>query len=495
MDPIVTTTAGAVRGTWEGGSARFYSIPYAEAPVGELRLRPSVARRSWEGTRDATHPGATPQRQIFGPEPLVPEPSIPGDDILNVSVFTPEPRRRADGGLPVLVWIHGGGFFAGSPVSPWYDGRSFNRDGVVVVSLSYRLGFDGFGWVPGIGANRALGDWVLGLEWVRENIAGFGGDPDAVTIAGQSAGGGAVLTLMAMPAARGLFHRAISISGAPADIPQPVAEATAAQVAGRLGVEASWEALAEVPEDALIAAQGSGFADAKPVDEFLAAQARPSGTGLLYGPVVDGDLLPRAVREAFADGVAAETPLLAGSTRDEFSMVTLGYRDDLAGAGATEVLQRIGFDSAFVERYASQLADAGIHDGIGALARIGNDRMFRSLVVDLVRRRGDAPTWVYDFAWVSPVVGQAWHCLDLPFLFDVLDEPHVARLGGPHPPQELADEVHAAAVAFIRDGSPGWRPSTADDIVVHTYGAAPDAAVGYATAATLLERDTQEVGA
>lgn len=492
MNPIVTTTAGAVRGVWKGGSARFYSIPYAEAPVGELRLRPSVARRPWDGVREATAPGATPQRQTFGPDPLVPEPSIPGEDVLNATVFTPSPEERPGGGLPVLVWIHGGGFFAGSPVSPWYDGRSFTRDGVVVVSLSYRLGFDGFGWLPETGANRALGDWLLGLRWVRENIARFGGDPENVTIAGQSAGGGAVLTLMAMPAAAGLFRRAISVSGAPADIPLEAARATASAVAERLGVVLARDALAAVDEDTLTAAQGTSFGPQPPLDEYLAAQAHPEGIGLRFGPVVDGDLLPRPVREAFAHGVAAEVPLLAGTTRDEFSMTVSGYRQELADVSAVEVLTRIGFAPGFVAEYAALLGEGGIHDGAGAIARLGNDRMFRSLVVDLVDRRTGASTWVYDFAWRSPVTGQSWHCLDLPFLFDVLDEPHVARLGGPNPPQELADEVHGAAVAFIRGGSPGWSASTPDQLVVRTYGASEENAEGYATAAAALAHDTEE---
>ena len=128
---------------------------------------------------------------------LIPEPSVPGESTLNVNVFTPAPAT--DAALPVLVYIHGGGYFAGSPASPWYDGAAFNRDGVVTVSISYRLGFDGFGWIADAPMNRGVLDWLLALEWVRDNIAAFGGDPARVTIAGQSAGGGAVLTLLGMP--------------------------------------------------------------------------------------------------------------------------------------------------------------------------------------------------------------------------------------------------------------------------------------------------------
>jgi para-nitrobenzyl esterase len=148
-----------------------------------------VPAQSWSGVRDALRYGPTPQRKALAEVTTIPEPSIPGDDILNLNVFTPRPRA-ANGPeklLPVLVYIHGGGYVAGSPASPWYNGVAFNRDGVVTVSVSYRLGFDGFGWLPDAPPNRGILDWILALEWVRDNIGQFGGDPARVTIAGQSA--------------------------------------------------------------------------------------------------------------------------------------------------------------------------------------------------------------------------------------------------------------------------------------------------------------------
>ena len=136
----------------------------------------------------------------------------------------------------MLVYIHGGGYVAGSPASRWYDGAAFNRDGVVTVTVCYRLGFDGFGWLPDAPPNRGILDWLLALEWVRDNIAQFGGDPARVTIAGQSAGGGAVMTLLTVPRARALFTAAASISGVPSDIPLERAKRTTAALAERLGV-------------------------------------------------------------------------------------------------------------------------------------------------------------------------------------------------------------------------------------------------------------------
>ena len=207
--PVVQTLAGAVRGVWRGASAAFLGIPFAKPPVGELRFAAPVPRDAWDGIRDASQYGAPPQRKALQEVTLIPEPSIPGDSTLNVNVFTPAPGDT-EAALPVLVYIHGGGFVAGSPASPWYDGAAFNRDGVVTVSVSYRLGFEGFSWIEDAPLNRAMLDWMLALEWVRDNIGSFGGDPSSVTIAGQSAGGASVFALLASPKATHLFRSAIS---------------------------------------------------------------------------------------------------------------------------------------------------------------------------------------------------------------------------------------------------------------------------------------------
>jgi para-nitrobenzyl esterase len=160
--PVVRTAAGLVRGIQRDGSAAFLGIPFAQPPVGDLRFAAPAPALSWEGIRDAVAYGATPQRGETGMT-LIPEPSIPGEETLNVNVFTPD----VDGRLPVLVWIHGGGFVSGSTASPWYDGASFARDGVVLVTVSYRLGFDGFGDIEGAPSNRGVRDWLAALEWVQ----------------------------------------------------------------------------------------------------------------------------------------------------------------------------------------------------------------------------------------------------------------------------------------------------------------------------------------
>lgn len=212
--PIVDAPCGPVRG-FRMGSVAFLGIPFAEAPIGERRFMAPVPRARWEDVRDATTYGPTAQRRPFGPVTDIPEPSIAGEDTLSVNVFTPAPNQP-EAKLPVFVWIHGGGYIAGSPASPWYDGAAFNRDDIVTVTVSYRLGFDGFGYIEDSDAplNRGLLDQIAALTWVQRNIAAFGGDPERVTVGGQSAGGGSVLSLIASPRARGLFSQAICQSGA-----------------------------------------------------------------------------------------------------------------------------------------------------------------------------------------------------------------------------------------------------------------------------------------
>ncbi|MFF3332942.1 carboxylesterase family protein [Streptomyces sp. NPDC002888] len=195
-NPQATTAHGPVRGERRAdGSLRFLGIPYARPPVGELRFAAPLPPEPWTEPLDATAYGPTAQRRPITEITTVPEPTVPGEGVLNLNVFTPDTAPETL--LPVLVWIQGGGYVAGSAASPWYDGSAFNRDGVVVVSVGYRLGIEGFLHLDGAPDNRGVLDWIAALEWVRDNIAGFGGDPDKVTIAGQSAGGGAVLTLLA----------------------------------------------------------------------------------------------------------------------------------------------------------------------------------------------------------------------------------------------------------------------------------------------------------
>jgi len=488
--PVAVTTAGRVRGRWRpapgpagGRSAAFLGIPFAQAPVGDLRFAAPVPPEPWPGVRDAVAFGPTAQRGDPGVT-LIPEPSIPGDATLNVNVFTP---GDAAAHLPVLVYIHGGGFVGGSPASPWYDGGAFVRDGVVTVTISYRLGFDGFGWIDGVVQNRAVRDWLAALEWVRDNIAAFGGDPDDVTIAGQSAGGAAVLTLLSLPAARGLFHRAWALSAPVSGIPADAARERSAALAAAVGVAATREGFASVPEERLLEKQNNLTVGRQRGLER--ARATLLG-GVPWGPVIDGDLIPRAPLEAIADGAGHDVPLVLGTTDDEFTMVTDGAQRALRFVPASPALSLLALDRRARRAYLAANAEQRRLGTAAMLGRYVTDRIFRSTVLRVLAARGAAATWVYRFAWPSPARRWALHCLDVPFWFDCLDAPGVSAIAGDGPPQELADALHGSAVSLIRTGEPGWPSWTDADRTTRVFGGPASAPEiehdGYATVRALV---------
>ena len=264
--------------------------------------------------REATTQGATSQRGDTGVT-IIPEPSVPGEETLNVNVFTPSPGPAAR--LPVLVYIHGGGYISGSPASPWYDGAAFARDGVVTVVISYRVGVEGFGWLPDAASNRGVRDWLCALEWVQRNIAAFGGDPDRVTVSGQSAGGGAVLKLLGMPAARGLFRAAWSMSPTGVTIAAAAARAASEALAAKARIgRPTAEALAGIPSERLRALVPN------PLAGGLRALGRDLDGGIPnIGPTVDGDLIERPTLESLVARSASDTPLVVGGMDDEMSAV------------------------------------------------------------------------------------------------------------------------------------------------------------------------------
>ncbi|MDI2131171.1 carboxylesterase/lipase family protein [Yinghuangia seranimata] len=449
QQPLVTTALGPVLGTWKDHSARFLGIPYAKPPVGDLRFAAPQPPEAWTEPLEATAYGPTAQRRTLGGGPtIIPEPSVDGDAVLNLSVFTPAPA--SDAALPVLVWIHGGGYVAGSAASPWYDGATFNRDGVVTVAVGYRLGVEGFLHLEDAPDNRGVLDWIAALEWVRDNIAAFGGDPAKVTIAGQSAGGGAVQTLMATPAAHGLFRAVISVSGA---IMEPQSRADGLRVSEvfteRTGLPATAAALRDVPGETLQEFEDSTMAP---------TEGQPPIPKLMLAPFTDGVLIPEDVVDAFVDGSASSVPLMLGATLHEFNMIG---EFALAGAPmevAHAVLPALGLTAEGAARYLA------LHEGADTGQIVGQavtDRMFRVHAAGLAEARAahGLPTWLYSFEWLSgsPIFGapKSFHCLDLPFAFDILGGEHVENSTGPDAPQKLADVMHGAWIAFIRDLDPG----------------------------------------
>ena len=407
---VVKAPVGTIIGRRTSRVRCFLGIPFAEAPVGARRFAAPVPRGRFTQPFDASRHGATSQCVPLFATTTIPEPSVPGDDVLNLSVVAP-----ADGvSCPVLVWIHGGGFLAGSPASPWYDGRAFARDGIVTVTPGYRLGVDGFAPLDGVPPNLGLRDLLLALDWVQENIAAFGGDPGRVTVAGQSAGGGAVLALLSSPLGSGRFHRTVSVSGGFFEVGADAARGFAGRLGDRLGVPPTRDGF------------GSLTLESVQQGVRLLRSERGDDGPLVLGPVVGDDILPAPI----ADGLALhgdDVPLLLGATGDEFDGGTPGVRNAAARAAGTRV----------------------------------TDTLFRAACPRAAASRRDvgASTWLYSFEWPSPVLGGAVHCADIPFFFDVLDAPGTAEALGTRPPSDLATSMHADLAAFVHGRSPAWEPA------------------------------------
>jgi para-nitrobenzyl esterase len=448
---VVSTPQGSVRGVRRPGSLAFYGVPFAEPPVGANRFGAPVQRAPWSGIHDATKPGATPQRKPFAEVTAIPEPSFPGDDTLLVNVFTPDPSAS----LPVLVWIHGGGYKAGSPSSPWYDGFAFNRDGVVTVSVSYRLGFDGFGNIPDAPTNRGLRDQIEALRWVQQHIRAYGGDPGRVTIAGQSAGGGSVLALLSSPHTTGLIHGAISQSGS---LRSPRAEDVrwrADRLADLCGVPCDKAGFATLTEAAIDEAT-ERLADemrranepGSVADALRGILAGGGLAGLPFVPHVDGDVLLSTdpVQQGRTD-----LPLMIGSTAHEFAMAAPMFGPLAASGEVRPALREVLGDAAeeFIE------SCAALPGGDATLvAQLMTLSSFRTFIPRMATARGDRPTWVYDYRFAGK--GMAPHCAELPFVWDNLGAVHVEASTGPNPPQHLADVMHRAWADMISTGRAPW---------------------------------------
>ncbi|MFD3508702.1 carboxylesterase/lipase family protein [Nocardia sp. NPDC058666] len=466
--PVVRVSGGTVRGRTVDGVSAFLGVPYAAPPVGAARFRAPEPAVGWDGIRDADTVGATCLQGPYTPgiDQILGNNLVSGSESLNVNVWTPD---LGAAGLPVMVWIHGGAFAHGSNAVPAYDGSAFARDGVVLVSINYRLGAAGFAVLEGAPDNRGLLDQLFALAWVRDNVRAFGGDPDRVTIFGQSAGAMSVASLMGSPAAQGLFARAIMQSGNPA-VAATVDDARllSGELAKVLGVAATAEAFAAVAPSTLLAAQEAVRADfaGDPNPARWGLSVLTAGAGMSFFPVVDGVMLPTVPVEAIAAGSARGIPLLAGYTAEEFRLFTVptGLGDVITELALPFALARFGISASAIAPYAANRPTATPGD---LLAVMVSDAVFRGPTTELAQLQAavDTPAYLYEFAWRREHLG-AMHALEIPFVFDTLAE--ATSLTGPNPPQRLADDMHRAWVAFATTGDPGW-PCYAENQQVMTF--------------------------
>lgn len=461
----LTTTCGDLRGAWHGGVARFAGIPFAAPPVGQLRFRPPAPPVAWDGVREATEFGPiAPQNPslmdaLFGGQA---EPW--SEDCLYLNVWTASPEATADGaGLPVMVWIHGGGFEMGSGSSPLYHGDSFARSGVVLVSINYRLGSVGFLELGDVdpsyagSGNVGLLDQVAALEWVRDNIGAFGGDADNVTVFGESAGAFSVSMLLSMRRARGLFHRAIIESGSAAAGKSPaMAAADTAEFMQTAGL-ATIDALVDAPVEQLLAAHAA-MAAARIADPegMIEKHANPLAF-LAFRPVADGREVPTDPLAAVGAGAGAGVAVVIGTNLEEWKLFALMTP---AASSEDELRRRVGLilddpDGA-IAAYRAEHPDHSLADLEGALL---TDAIFRIPAGQLADAQAPhAPVWQYRFDWRSPAWGGmvgASHALEIPFVFDLVEDQRLHVFVGPEAPRELARSMHESWIAFARTGSPG----------------------------------------
>jgi len=466
---IATTTTGEVSGRIQADGVHSYrGIPYAAPPVGPLRFEPPQPPARWSGVRDASEYGPTaPHLLSTGVlSAIIPDVVRPGDDCLNLNVWTAD----SAGAAPVMVFIHGGSFTSGSGSVEGYDGSRFARDGVVLVTINYRLGADGFLWFGEGIPNLGMLDQVAALEWVRDNIAAFGGDPQNVTVFGESAGAMSVATLLAMPAAEGLFHRAIAESGAGHhSISAESARLLGERLAGILGVAATREAVAAVPLPLLLDAQAQ-------LGRELTAKPKPAlwgdaaGKGLPFLPVVDGAVLPCSPIAAVTAGASADIDLLVGNNSEEAGLLlTPGNR--LSGMPKLLVYlaaRQAQLPVAGVRTYSRGLRGA---KPVAVLVSILTDYLYRIPAIRLAEVHPRAH--VYEFDWGTPAFDGALgacHGVELPFVFDNLDSADWAGMTGSTAPQSLADTVHSAWVRFAGTGDPGWNRYTSPGRIAMRFG-------------------------
>ena len=474
------TNFGKVRGVEAGGIKIFKGIPYGASTTGSHRFMPPADPVRWTGVRDALEYGpSAPQRDPAAPPPAagaltVAGEKLPaeGEDCLVLNVWTPalnDNRKR-----PVMFWCHGGGFTTGSGSSPDTDGTNLARRGdVVVVTINHRLNVLGFANLSefstdfGASGDAGMLDIVHALKWVRANISHFGGDPNTILIFGQSGGGRKVDTLLAMPSAKGLFHRATIESGVALQVAsRDVAIRNAEQLLAKLGIrKTEVHDLQKLPLDRIMTAYFAVVREARGVDQAVNG----------FAPTVDGHILPQQPFAPTASPVSAEVPVMIGCTRTEMTLFSVNdpaaFRLDEEGlrARVTDLLQSHG--QPMIDLYRKLNPGATPSD---LYFLIASDYRYGAPTMKIAERRaalGKAPVYLYYFRWETPVEGgrlKSPHTMEIPFAFDNVQISARLTGGGPDA-AALADKVSDAWIAFARTGDPNtpklpdWPAFTARD--------------------------------
>jgi para-nitrobenzyl esterase len=454
---VATTNLGKVQGqSSSNGVLVFKGIPFAAPPVGNLRFMPPQPAKPWSGTRHALTFG---KAEAQPPDALTGTPQqAQSENCLTLNVWTPglDNTKR-----PVMVWIHGGGFTNGSGSDSIYDGANLSKRGdTVIVTINYRLGPFGFLYLGNIAGpqyaqsgNLGLLDQLAAIKWVRDNARAFGGDPGRITVFGESAGSISISALLGMPAARGLFNRAIAESGA-ANLAHSTQSAEA--------ITARFMQIAGVSDIAGL----RSLTTSQMVSAEAEMKKQKMQAELLFGPVVDGSALPQAPLDAIAGGSAAGVDLLIGTNLNEINLWTLTVPSvarfplSVVSTYMPVVQSAISLTSlatpeAVAASYKSRRPAAT--DGEVSLAVI-TDSMFRVPAIRIAEARSpkQSKTWMYLFTWPSPVLPRlgACHAIELPFVFGNLKAARISALIGGNPPQSLVDTMQSAWLAFARNGNP-----------------------------------------
>jgi para-nitrobenzyl esterase len=453
-EPVVEVAEGALRGSWVGDVAVFKGVPYAAPPIGALRFEPPQPGAPWPQLRDATISGPIAPQLPSRLNRIMGDFEMPaGEDCLTLNIWTPtldEPPA------PVLFWLHGGAFTSGAGSIGWYSGQNFAANGrILVVSINYRLGPLGFLYWPGLSqGNLGLLDQIAALRWVKANIARFGGDPHAITVAGQSAGARSTGHLMAHADAAPLFRRAILQSGPLGQPPAAPdrAAATARDYLALLDISTGNAAeLRRVPADKLI----------KAAAELGRRSKRFADSRVPFNTVLDGGVLSGDALGAVERGAAPGIDVLVGTTRDE-SAAHLIFDEEVAQA--SEATVRAHFTELFGAAGEARLDEVRrmrpAASAYAILVQLATDTTFArsSVAFAAARARHGERAFLYRFDWQSPLprLG-ACHCLEIPFVFDnFADWPGAPMLAGADPAETagLARAMHRAWIAFVKTGDP-----------------------------------------